>query len=248
MIYRSFFILYLLLVAAGSFAQQRQDSGFSVIELFVSEGCGASPAAEKSIHTLLEEYSVKTRPVYLLTFHVDYWNKYGWKDPYSSLAFTRRQNNYASALKQEEVFTPQVFINGQSVFAGEETRKIKTEIERMLKAAVKNTLTVKTDSIMRDTLWISYTSTQANANVTLAVFLIQPKGGSKVLKGDNEGRMLVHKNIVRKMDFFSVLNKTGSASIPLRQLKNLKGFYLLAYLQQKQTKNIIAVSHPVLQF
>jgi hypothetical protein len=242
------FALWLLPQSTISLAQQKQDYGFLVIELFISEGCGASPAAERNMRALYEEYSGKNRPVTLLTFHVDYWNKYGWQDPYSSLAFTRRQNNYASVLKQKEVFTPQVFINGQSAFAGSETGKIKKETERMLKTITKDTLMIKADSTVRDTLWISYTATQANINLTLAVFLVQPEATSNVLKGDNQGKTLTHKNSVRKMDFFPVINKNGSAAIPLRQYKNRSGLYVEAYLQQKQTKRIIAVSNPVLRF
>lgn len=238
----------LCFTVAANLNAQKTESGFAVIELFVSEGCGASPAAEKNLYELLAEYSKQNKPVTLLTFHVDYWNKYGWQDPFSAFAFTRRQNNYVSSLKQQEVFTPQVFINGQSAFAGSEVKKIKAETEKIIKGAAKDTLYVKADSTLRDTLWISYSATQADPNLTLAVFLVQPEASSKVLKGDNEGKTLFHKNIVRKMDFFPVLKKNGSVGIPLRQLKNQKELYLIAYLQQKQTKKILAVSKPVSGF
>lgn len=244
------FMLWLLYLPASSlsWAQPKSDNGFAVIELFISEGCGVSPYAEKDMQALLEEYSRKNKPVTMLTFHVDYWNKYGWKDPFSSFAFTRRQNNYVSALKQQEVFTPHVFINGQTAFGGRELKKIKAEIERNIKGPVKDSLTITADSTLRDTVWISYAASQASTNFTLAVFLVQPDASSKVLAGDNEGKTLIHKNVVRKMDFIPVLKKNGSAGIPLRQFKKHGGFYLIAYLQQKQTKKILAVSNPVQHF
>ncbi len=238
---------FCLPVAVQLYAQKTENN-FAIIELFVSEGCGASPVAEKQMHALLDEYGKLNKPVTLLTFHVDYWNKYGWQDPFSSLAFTRRQNNYASALKQKEVFTPQVFINGQLAFAGSEIKKIKSETERMLKRTTKDTLLINADSTVRDTLWISCSASQAGPNLTLAVFLVLPEASSNVLKGDNEGKTLAHKNIVRKMDFFPVPEKKWTAGIPLRQFKNKKGMYLVAYLQQKQTKKILAVSKPVSDF
>lgn len=248
MILRWIGTVWMLLFAVSGFGQQKSESGFAFIELFVSEGCGASPAAEKNLYDMLAEFAKQSKPVTLLTFHVDYWNKYGWQDPFSSFAFTRRQNNYASILKQKEVFTPQVFINGQKAFAGSEIKKIKAEAERMLKAVPKDTLIFKADSTVRDTLWISYSASQADANLTLAVFLVQPEATSKVLKGDNEGKTLFHKNIVRKMEFFPVIKKRGTAGIPLRQFKSQKDFFLIAYLQQKQTKKILAVSKPVSDF
>lgn len=242
------FFVGLSLVVTANLLAQKTESSFAVIELFVSEGCGASPAAEKNLYELLAEFSKQNKPVTLLTFHVDYWNKYGWQDPFSSLAFTRRQNNYASTLKQKEVFTPQVFINGQLAFAGSEIKKIKSETERMLKRTTKDTLLINADSTVRDTLWISCSASQAGPNLTLAVFLVLPEASSNVLKGDNEGKTLAHKNIVRKMDFFPVPEKKWTAGIPLRQFKNKKGMYLVAYLQQKQTKKILAVSKPVSDF
>lgn len=238
----------LCFTVAANLNAQKTESGFAVIELFVSEGCGASPAAEKNLYELQSEYSKQNKPLTLLTFHVDYWNKYGWKDPFSSFAFTRRQNNYVSALKQKEVFTPQIFINGQVALAAGDLRKIKSETDRLLRLPAKDSLIIKADSILRDTLWISYTASQAGSNLSLAVFLVQPEATSKVLKGDNEGKTLFHKNIVRKMDFFPVLKKNGLAGIPLRQFKNQKELFLIAYLQQKQTKKILAVSKPLSDF
>lgn len=232
----------------GKLFSQVGENSFAVIELFVSEGCGASPTSEKYIHEMTEGFKKQNKPVMLLTFHVDYWNKYGWKDPYSSFAFTRRQNNYSSALKQKEVFTPQVFINGQVALAGNEIKKIKAETERVLKMSVKDSLKIKVDSTARDTLWISYSATRANPNLTLAVFFVQPEATTAVLKGDNEGKTLTHKNVVRKMDFFPVIRNNGRVAIPIRQLKNRKDLFLVAYLQQKQTKKILALCRPVQPF
>jgi hypothetical protein len=69
-----------------------------------------------------------------------------------------------------------------------------------------------------------------------------------VLKGDNEGKTLTHKNVVRKMDFFPVIRNNGRVAIPIRQLKNRKDLFLVAYLQQKQTKKILALCRPVQPF
>src|SRR5713226_6680630 len=67
-----------------------------VVELFTSEACSSCPPADA-----LEE-------------HVDYWDSLGWKDPFSSPDWTRRQQEYAAAFGHGEVYTPQMVVDGQS--------------------------------------------------------------------------------------------------------------------------------------
>src|ERR1017187_9516853 len=65
----------------------------AVLELFTSQGCSSCPPADR----LLGSYTSKEN-VIVLSFHIDYWNRLGWKDPFSSKEFTQRQYSYASAL------------------------------------------------------------------------------------------------------------------------------------------------------
>ena len=59
-----------------------------------------------------------------MEFHVDIWNRLGWKDPYSNSKFTFRQKNYTDALGEMEVYTPQVFVNGNKPFVGSDKKKL----------------------------------------------------------------------------------------------------------------------------
>src|SRR3954452_12119017 len=66
-------------------------NGFAVVELFTSEGCSSCPPADAAVAKLLNDYKEN---VYVLGFHVDYWNYLGWKDNFSNAAYSARQQQY----------------------------------------------------------------------------------------------------------------------------------------------------------
>ena len=84
-----------------------------VLELFTSQGCSSCPPADR----LLTE--LQTDPeIIALSFHVTYWDRLGWADPFATNAGTLRQYDYAEAFKTERVFTPQLIVNGTQSFVG----------------------------------------------------------------------------------------------------------------------------------
>src|SRR5258708_21433844 len=82
--------------------------GFERVELFTSEGCSSCPSADETVARLL---SKNIDNVYILAYHVDYWNRLGWKDPFSKSQYSERQNQYASRFNLNSVYTPQVIVN-----------------------------------------------------------------------------------------------------------------------------------------
>src|SRR6201996_4606194 len=58
-----------------------------VVELFTSQGCSSCPPANAYLNELVKQ----RRDVLALAFHVTYWDRLGWKDPFSLESATDRQ-------------------------------------------------------------------------------------------------------------------------------------------------------------
>ncbi|MCG8463167.1 MAG: DUF1223 domain-containing protein, partial [Holophagales bacterium] len=66
-----------------------------------------------------------------LSFHVDYWNYIGWRDPFSSPQFSERQRRYARQLAGGRVYTPQLVVDGRGECVGSD----RGETEALIAAA-----------------------------------------------------------------------------------------------------------------
>lgn len=80
----------------------------AVVELFTSQGCSSCPPADRWLSTLKGQEGVLA-----LGFHVNYWNHLGWKDPYATAETTQRQRQIQAAIQANNVYTPQIVLNGR---------------------------------------------------------------------------------------------------------------------------------------
>src|ERR1700753_623410 len=109
---------------AAAAAQSGGPGGPIVLELFTSQGCSSCPPADALLAKLAVTGARGDRRVAPLAFHVDYWNDLGWADPYSLPAWTTRQNQYADALHDNRVFTPELVVGGAAGMVGSDAGAI----------------------------------------------------------------------------------------------------------------------------
>lgn len=96
-----------------------------VLELFTSQGCSSCPPADRLLGRFASDSNVLP-----LSFHIDYWDRLGWKDVYSSHESTERQSGYAKAMGLDSIFTPQLVVDGAASVVGSNESAVREAINR----------------------------------------------------------------------------------------------------------------------
>jgi hypothetical protein len=177
-----------------------------VVELFTSEGCSSCPPAD----ALLAELA--SRPdVLALSFHVDYWDRLGWKDPYSSRAATDRQNRYAKLLALHTVYTPQIVVDGKWEAVGSD----RDDVEHALDLARRDPAEVPV-TLGLDHGQAQITLGPGGDRVAVSVLLIgfDRRHVTAVKRGENGGRTLAHVDVVRGLEEIARPN-AGEITVPI---------------------------------
>jgi hypothetical protein len=160
-----------------------------VVELFQSQGCSSCPPANANLIKLSE------RPdVLALSFGVTYWDQGGWKDTFASPQYTARQWDYAHALRHDNVFTPQVVVNGRIDGVGAQPGEIEQLMRRAERPASGPALSIADGAV---TVGAAGKPAKA-ADVWLVRYdprVIQVA----IRRGENSGRTLPHRNVVREL-------------------------------------------------
>lgn len=212
------------------------DKGFAVIELFTSEGCSSCPPADQLVAKIEKED--ENRPVYILAYHVDYWNNLGWKDAFSNADYSKRQEDYAKYLHIQSVYTPQIIVNGRMEFVGSEESVLRNAIKGNL--AKQQGLELKLDAnVAAKQVLVKYSVEKTDRNMALYIALLQKSAQTRVEHGENGGRTLSHVQIVRKLEK-SVLNNTnGTVKVDLPQGFDKKGWEIIGFVQNTGTGEVL---------
>ena len=225
-----------------------------LVELFTSEGCSSCPPADELLTRLEQTQPVEGAEVIALSEHVDYWNRLGWTDPYSSAEFSKRQNDYASIFDTDEVYTPQMIVDGRVQFVGSNLNRAREAVGGAAhdskavvtvslasedRAAASITFAVRVDSLPES--WKG-----DSADVLLAI--TESGLRSNVASGENAGRHLTHSAVVRRLSRIGDIDSTKggafSAQPVVRIEKTWKRDSLRAvvFVQERSSLRVLGAS------
>lgn len=239
--------LCLLLFAHSFLASQAAPAGAVpepvpvVVELYTSEGCSTCPPADEA----LKQFSTEPPPgirVIPLAFHVDYWDGQGWRDRWSKHAWTIRQLAYMRHFGRRSPYTPQMIVDGRFYFPGHDRPLAK---QKIIEAGSTRKMAL---TLAQDGRIVRIQGQATSTPTTLTAFILQARGESSVLLGENQGKHLSHTAIVLSSESFGSL-PTGQAwersfTLP----KHLQDARVVALLQESPEGPVLGVGELPIPF
>lgn len=247
-------VFIVLFVLAGALLQAQNRpryQPYAMIELFTSQACASCPPAHEKIENILADSSFCNDSVFLLSFHVDYWDDLGWKDPFSKASYTIRQQEYQAKLGGESVYTPMLVVNGKSGFSGNNDVRLRRELNSLRKTAVVESAgliiqSIKTDG---DKLIFSYSCKPDVRNMSIHAALVSKSDSTLVESGENEGLQLVSTNTVRAFVKLPLRVEGSRAYLKIPEGINLENLNVVFWVQSGQDGGVMDIQvFPLVDF
>ena len=222
-----------------------------IVELFTSEGCSSCPPADAFLQKLVDAQPVSDVQVVALGEHVDYWDRLGWKDRFSSAALTERQQAYANQFKLNSIYTPQMVVDGRVEFVGTDVNAARKALEQA-RLAAHGVVNLKADGgpgsavvqVTVTTDQLPPISSGDHADIIIAI--AEDRLRSDVKRGENQGRLLLHAAVVRQLATIGEATSSGSSTAtaqlslgPDWKRENLR---IVAFVQARRSRTILAAS------
>ena len=224
-----------------------------IVELFTSEGCSSCPPADALLAELDARQPLGSAEVIALEEHVDYWDQQGWKDPFSSAAWTARQYEYAGKLHNGNPYTPEMVVDGRAGFIGSRLGTARQEIERAA-ALQKTRMEISEIWPLRNKSVVFKVSVRKLANLaprdTAEIILAITESGlhSSVKAGENSGEELHHSPVVRELRVIGVLRKNGEEgfqaqpAVKLDAKWNVENLHAVVFVQEKKNRRVLGAA------
>ncbi len=161
-----------------------------VVELFTSQGCSSCPPA----NAYLNELARDRRDVLALAFHVTYWDRLGWKDPFSIEAATERQDRYGHRFGDGS-YTPEIVVDGLSSHVGSDRGDVGSAIE----AAKRQSQTATNVDLKNDGHQLSIDVGSGSGSGRVLLIGFDHDHQTAIRRGENGGRTLQESNVVRSI-------------------------------------------------
>ena len=176
-----------------------------VVELFTSQGCSSCPPA----NTYLNEMSRGRRDVLALAFHVTYWDRLGWRDPFSMEAATDRQAVYGRRFGDGS-YTPEMVVDGAASAVGSDRSQVGSAIEN----AKRNGRTAAAVNVTRNGDQVSIEVGAGSGQGRILLIGFDHEHTTAIGRGENGGRTLTEANVVRS---FRPVGQWSGAAVRLNE-------------------------------
>ncbi len=232
------FLLVISLLVANIYTVQKteatdvsvENSSVAVIQLFTSQGCSSCPPADALLSQIKEDFNNEN--VVTLSYHVDYWNRLGWKDPYSNEMFSELQYQYNTAFGNRRVYTPQAIINGKEHYVGSRKQALYDAINQQLQTSSSNTLFIHPIDSKSDAVTFQYTIDGPLQDRTLYFSVALDQQTTAVKRGENRGEKLTNSNIVLVQKDLKPNSRKGEFTIKIpKKYQHTSNWVLTGYVQ-----------------
>jgi hypothetical protein len=251
-IFRLAGVLTLALAAVGgasTHATQTSARTVVIAELFTSEGCSSCPPADDLLRRLIAAQPLAGVEIVALSSHVDYWDGLGWRDPFSSALFSKRQSAYdAAVFRSKGIYTPQLVVDGRLEVVGSDAdavRRTLLEAASQPKATVSVVARQEGDERARVDVHVEMPADLPPHRAADIVVAVTEDGLlSHVTRGENGGHTLAHSAVVRSLTTAGRLNaeqRAASAAVAVRlapgwKLSNLR---IVVFVQEQTSRRIL---------
>lgn len=221
-----------------------------LVELFTSEGCSSCPPADALLAKLDADQVVPGARVIVLSEHVTYWDRLGWRDPFSLEAMTRRQQQYSQRFNLDDVYTPQAVVDGAAQLVGSDERGLRRDVAQ---AAQETKLDVKIEGAQAspDHTVQFHLRFAANASTShLVAALAEDTVQSSVTRGENAGRTLRHVAVVRTLQDFGTGSLDGRSlalRLPEGAATNSHSLRLVVFLADAKTGRVLGADEQTIR-
>lgn len=225
-----------------------------LVELFTSEGCSSCPPADELLTQLDQAQPIADAEVIALSEHVDYWNHLGWADPFSSAQFSERQSHYANVFHRDDVYTPQMVVDGSEEFVGSNVSRARASIEAAARAPkARITLAVAPEAKAASTdlplaVQIENVPEITKGDRAEVVLAISESGlRSAVARGENSGRRLSHTAVARRLATIGSINAEPSA-FTITAIAHLDGKWprshlkVIVFVQERRSRRVLGAA------
>ncbi|MEO1487498.1 MAG: DUF1223 domain-containing protein [Bacteroidota bacterium] len=206
-----------------------------VLELFTSQGCSSCPPADKLLAQVQKQYP---NEVLALSYHVDYWDYIGWKDPFGSAAYTKKQRAYNRKFRENSNYTPQLVVNGKEHLVGSNARVLAERLQEYGKKSLSNAVKLSKVEKNGGKVDFSYAVSGDLDEKLLRAVLVLDERTTWVQRGENRNRKLQNSHVVVAEKYVELNQSKGSVSLTIPALVSKDDAVTLIVLTENEALDI----------